>query len=315
MKHLTLRLAPVLLWGLALSAFWLLPRELPLLTHIVIMGLFALSLDLILGYAGIVSLGHAAFFGIGAYAAGLLGRHGWGEPLSGLLISGGLAGLAGLLTAPLILRGSDLTRLMITLGLAALLQEAANKAAAITGGSDGLSDIVINPLLGRWAFDLYGTTAYAYALGVLFVLWHLARRIMASPFGLSLRGIRENPLRMRALGSPVDQRLIAVHGLAAAYAGMAGALLTQTTQFVSLDVLSFHRSAEALLMLVLGGAGWLYGGLIGAGVLLTAQKLLSDLTPQYWQFWTGAALIALVLFARGGLIGLSMALLHRLKRP
>jgi len=291
------------LWLVPVAALFLLPGYLVLGSQILIYALFALSLDLVLGYAGIVSLGHAAFFGIGAYAAGLLSAHGWGEPLTGLAVAGAAAGFAGLVAGPLVVRGSDLTRLMVTLGLGLLLYEAANRAAAITGGVDGLSGVTTWKLLGVMPFDMQGRTAYLYTFAVLLAGFLFLRRVTRSPFGLSLRGIRENRDRMAALGVPVARRLIGAFALGAAVAGVAGALLAQTTQFVGLDVLSFNRSAELLIMLVLGGAGRLYGAIIGAAVFMIAQDYLSGIDPVYWQFWLGLLLVAFVFFARGGILG------------
>ncbi|WP_058599697.1 branched-chain amino acid ABC transporter permease [Aureimonas ureilytica] len=307
-------------WGLGEITFWaaaaaslvVAPDYLLLLNEIAILALFALSLDLILGYAGIVSLGHAAFFGFGAYAAGLFARDIYGEPVTGLLVAGAASGLLGFATSFLVLRGSDLTRLMITLGLALMLFEAANRFAGVTGGADGLLGITMLPVLGLFEFDLWGQVAYAYSLGVLFVLFLVARRVVHSPFGLSLTAIRNNPLRAAALGMASRRRLVAVYTLAAAYAGVAGALLAQTTQFVSLDVLALHRSADALLVLVLGGAGYLYGGLIGAAIFRVLQEWLSGITPQYWQFWIGFILVAIVLFGRERLTQAPRRLFERL---
>jgi branched-chain amino acid transport system permease protein len=304
------RLRPVRLllhalpWAVAVGAYFALPEQLPLLSAIVIAALFALSLDLIVGYAGVVTLGHAAFFGLGAYTAGILAQQGWGEPISGLLLAMLAAGLLGLLTVPLVLRAGDLAGLMVTLGLSLMLYEAANKAAFVTGGADGLQGVEVWPVLGTFRFDLWGRTAYLYSLTVLFVLFLLARLIVASPFGLSLRGIRGNARRAAALGVPVKARLGAAYVIAAAYAGAAGALLAQTTQFVSLDALSFQRSAEGLLMLVLGGLGSLYGAILGAAAFTVAHHALSEASPLFWQFWLGIALIALALAGRGGLVGL-----------
>jgi branched-chain amino acid transport system permease protein len=267
------------------------------------MALFALSLDLILGYAGIVSLGHAAFFGIGAYTAGLLAVHGWNEPLSGLVAAALAAAAAGFVVSFLVVRGDDLARLMITLGVSLLLYEAANRAAAITGGVDGLSGISMAKLLGVFPFDLAGRTAYAYSLVVLFVVFLALRMVTRSPFGLALRGIRENAARMEVIGVPVRRRLVAAFTLAAAIAGVAGALLAQTTQFVGIDTLGFQRSAEVLIMLVLGGTGRLYGAIIGTVLFMVAQDLLAGINPVYWQFWLGLLLVAFVLFARGGIVG------------
>lgn len=297
------RPAEVVFWLLPVLGYLLFPDNLVLLTQIAITGLFCLSLDLILGYAGIVSLGHAAFFGVGAYAAGLLASHGWGEPLSGLLIAAVVSAALGFVTSLLVLRGADLTRLMVTLGVAMMLFEVANKLTAITGGVDGLQGIEMQPLFGLFRFDMVGKTAYWYAVLVLFFLFWSARKLVHSPFGLSLKGIRLNVARMPALGAPVNARLAAVYTIGAAYAGVAGALMAQTTQFVALDVLAFNRSAELLLILVLGGSGSLYGALIGTMVFMSAHHVLSDLNPEYWQFWLGALLLVIVLFARDGVMG------------
>ena len=290
-------------WLLPVAAYFAFPGYLVLISQIMIIGLFALSLDLLLGYAGIVSLGHAAFFGLGAYTAGLLSVHGWSEPLSGLLAGAVVAGLAGFLVSFLVVRGQDLTRLMVTLGIGLMLFEAANKASFLTGGVDGLSGMVVGKLFGAFEFDLNGNVAYCYSLAVLFIVFVLLRRVVKSPFGLSLVGIREGARRMPALGVNVNRRLSAVFTLAATVAGLAGALLAQTTQFVGLDSLGFPRSAELLIMLVLGGTGRLYGALIGAAVFMLAQDYISGLNPAYWQFYIGLLLVAIVLFARGGILG------------
>jgi branched-chain amino acid transport system permease protein len=281
--------------------FWL-PGYIGLATQIVITGLFALSLDLILGYAGILSLGHAALFGCGAYTAGLLARYGWGEPFTGLLAGGAIAALVGYLTS-FLLRGGDIARLMVTLGICLLLSEVANRAVWLTGGADGLSDVTMWKVAGLFAFDLNGITGYLYALAVTFVIFWLSRRLVASPFGLSLRGIRESPRRMPAIGAPVGRRLRLIYTISALFAGVAGALLAQTTQFVGIDVLSFNRSADILIMLVIGGIGWLYGGLLGATLFIVTQDVLANINPIYWQFWLGLILVLLVFFAPGGLVG------------
>jgi branched-chain amino acid transport system permease protein len=300
-------------WLLPVAGYFLFPDHLVLISQIMIVGLFALSLDLILGYAGIVSLGHAAFFGLGAYTAGLLSVRGWGEPVSALFAAALVAGVAGFVVSFLVVRGQDLARLMVTLGIGLMLFEAANKAAFLTGGVDGLSGMVMNPLFGRFEFDLYGKTAFWYSLGVLFVLFVLLRRVVNSPFGLSLRGIREGGRRMPAIGANVDRRLKVVFTVGAAIAGVAGALLAQTTQFVGLDVLGFPRSAELLIMLVLGGTGRLYGALVGAAVFMVAQDYISGLDPAYWQFYIGLLLVLIVLFARGGVLGGLDKLVQRIK--
>jgi len=306
------RATEIAFWLVVVAAFFLFPQHRVLGSQILITGLFALSLDLILGYAGIVSLGHAAFFGMGAYAAGLLAVHGWGEPLSGLVVAGAVGAIVGFATSFLVVRGSDLARLMVTLGIGLMLYEAANQLTSITGGADGLSGVSMRKLLGMFPFDLSGTTAYVYSATVLFLLFLVARRVVSSPFGLSLRGVRENVKRMPAIGSPVTRRLIAVYTMSAAMAGVAGGLLAQTTQFVGLDVFGFPRSADLMIMLVLGGAGRLYGGVLGAALFMLAHHFLSDLNPVYWQFWLGLLLVVVVLFARGGILGAIEALRERL---
>jgi branched-chain amino acid transport system permease protein len=291
--------AEIAFWALAAASLFILPGKHLILTEIAILALFALSLDLILGYAGIISLGHAAFFGIGAYCAGLLAKHNLvAEPLLALLVAGFAAAALGLATSFLVLRGSDLTRIMVTLGVALVLRELANRFDGLTGGADGLQGISMAPLLGHFAFDIAGHTAYAYSLAVLFALFLVARRIVHSPFGLSLRSVKGNSLRAAAIGIPVDRRLVAIYTVAAGYAGLAGALLAQTTAFCSLDVFSFERSADLLLVLIIGGTGYLYGGLIGAALFKLMQDWVAGITPQYWQFWIGLLLVAIVLVGR-----------------
>jgi branched-chain amino acid transport system permease protein len=290
-------------WLVLLAAFFLLPGYRVLGSQILIVALFALSLDLVLGYAGILTLGHAAFFGLGAYTAGLLAVHGWGEPITGLVAGAAVAAIAGFAVSFLVVRGESLAQLMVTLGLGLLLFEAANRAAFITGGVDGLSGVTMWKLFGVFPFDLGGRTAYLYSYVVLLLVFLFLRRLVQSPFGLSLRGIRENRTRMPAIGVPVRRRLVAAFTVGAAIAGVAGALLAQTTQFVGLDTLGFGRSADTLIMLVLGGTGRLYGAVVGTAVFMIAQDYLSGINPVYWQFWLGLFLVVFVFFARGGIMG------------
>src|SRR5438128_1980118 len=293
------RASEAVFWLLVVACALLFPSRYLIMTDIVRLALFAMSLDLILGYAGIVSLGHAAFFGVGAYSAGLLALHGIiNEPLVALLAAGFAAAVVGFFTSFLVIRGVDLTRLMVTLGIALLLEALAERFSNITGGTDGLQGIEMQPILGLFAFDMFGKTGCFYCLIVVFLLFLLARRIVNSPFGLSLRAIRNNPLRAAAIGVPVNRRLIAIYTLAAFYAGIAGALFTQTTALASLDVFSFERSADLMLVLVIGGTGYLYGGLIGAVVFKMLQELFQTITPQYWLFWIGLVLVVIVLVGR-----------------
>jgi branched-chain amino acid transport system permease protein len=289
-------------WLCTLLPFVVTPNYLSLASQIAITALFALSLDLILGYAGIVSLGHAAFFGVGAYTAGLLAKHYWGEPLSGLVLAAVAAGIAGYAMSHIVVRFRHLALIMLTLGLGLLLHEAANSASGLTGGADGLQGVRVGTLLG-FKFDMFGRTAYAYSLLVLFLCFLVARRIIHSPFGLALRGIRENAIRMPAIGAPSRAHLRKAYTLAAVIAGIAGALLTHTTSTVSLEVLSFQRSADVLVILILGGAGRLYGGIVGAIIYMVARDQFSGINPQYWYFWIGLLLVAVVMFLPNGILG------------
>jgi branched-chain amino acid transport system permease protein len=293
----------IVVWLAALLPFVLFPTHLSLANQIAIAALFALSLDLILGYAGIVSLGHAAFFGIGAYAAGLFSKFVWGEPLTGLLVAAAFAGAVGYATSFIIARFRHLTLIMITLGLGFLIHEVANAAHWLTGGSDGLQGVSIWPIFNYFRFDLYGYTAYSYSLVVLFLVFALSRRLIHSPFGLSLRGIRENPTRMAAIGADGRAHIRKIYTISAAIAGIAGGLLAQTTETVSLGSIDFQRSADVVVMLVLGGAGRLYGGLLGAVIFLVARDQFSGINPQFWYFPMGVLLVAVVMFLPGGILG------------
>jgi len=290
------------LWIALLASPWVLQSRALLINEIAIVALFAVSLDLILGFTGIVSLGHAAFFGMGAYAAALFAKLVMPDPLVGLAVAIGVSTLLGAVCSMTIIRGSDLTRLMVTLGVGLILAELANKLDWLTGGADGLQGVVMGPLLGQFEFDLYGQTSAAYSLGVLLLLFVLARYLVNSPFGATLKAIRDNRLRAMAIGIPVTQRIAVVYTVAAGMAGAAGGLLAQTSGFASLDVFEFHRSADVMLVLVVGGTGWLYGGVAGALVFTLLQNFISSITPQYWTFWIGLFLVVLVLVGRERLL-------------
>ena len=287
-----------LLWTVAFALPALAPGHALIVNEIAIVALFAVSLDLVLGYTGIVTLGHAAFLGFGAYCAALFAKFIHPDPLLGLVVGVAAATALGAVCSVTILRGSDLTRLMVTLGVALLLLELANKLDWLTGGSDGLQGVMMGPLLGRFEFDLYGQTAAWYSLTVLLLLFALARRWVQSPWGATLMAVRDNPLRAAAIGISVPSRLAVVYTLAAGVAGAAGALLAQTTGFASLDVFALERSADAVLMLVIGGVGWLYGGVLGAVVFKLLHDVISSITPQYWTFWMGLFLVVLMLVGR-----------------
>jgi branched-chain amino acid transport system permease protein len=299
-------------WLLAVAYFFVFPEYLAVATAVLAMALFALSLDLLLGFAGVLSLGHAVAFGIGAYTSALINLAGWHEAITGALAGGVAAGLFALAIGPLILRLSGLPFIMVTLGIGAVLYEAANKAVWLTGGDNGLPGITLDPLLGIFRWSVFGQTSYLYVLGWLLILFYVVRRIVGSPFGMALRGIRENPRRMRLVGAPVLRHLVVAYAVASAIAGIAGALSAQTNAFVGLEVLSLNTSIDGLVMLVLGGVGRLFGALVGAPVYMFVQHFAREWNPYYWMFLIGALLILVVRFSRHGLIGLVGGWLTRL---
>ncbi len=310
------RLVEALPWLCALAVPFLFPGYVGLGVQVLVAVLFVLSLDLVLGYAGIVTLGHAAFFGVGAYTVGLLSvRGGWTEPISGLVLAAVVAAAFGWLTGRLILRFHGLTVLMLTLAASMLLQEAGNSAAAITGGHDGLAGIEIAPILGRFENDLYGVHYYVYSLVVVFAAFVVLRRIVHSPFGRSLVGIRENRTRMTALGADVPARLVRAYTIGAALAGVAGALYAQYNAFVTLNLFGFERSGTALVMLVLGGVGRLYGALVGVPLYMLLEDRLAKISPEFWGFGIGLLLVLGVLFLRGGLAGSLAAVFEHARAP
>ena len=299
-------LGEALPWILMIAAFFLFPDRVTFGTQVLIAIMFTLSLDLILGYAGIVTLGHAAFFGIGAYTVALLSaRLHWGEPISALAAGALLAALAGFISGWFLLRYRGLTLLMLTLATAILVQELGNYRSDITGGYDGVPGMEIWPLLGLFENDLFGRTYYIYVAVLLLLIFYVIRRIVYSPFGQALTGIRENVRRMHAIGSPVHRRLVASYTLAAAIAGAAGALFAQSTAYATLGVFDFDNSAKVMVMLILGGAGRLYGAFVGAPIYMILEDNLAKLSPAFWQFGIGLLLVLTVLFARRGLLGMA----------
>ncbi len=305
----------VLPWVVAIAAFFVYPTYLSFGTQVLITILFALSLDLVLGYAGIITLGHAAFFGAGAYTVGILALHfGWHEPLSGLLAAAIVAGVIGFASGIVLLRTQGLTLLMLTLCTMALLEESANMGAAYTGGFDGMPGLEFAPVLGVFQFDpLFFRSQYLYALAVLFVCFVVVRALVYSPFGQSLTGVRENVLRMHAVGAPVQRRLVIAYTISAALAGVAGAVFTQTTAFVNLSALGLDRAAGVLIILILGGYGRLYGAFVGAVAYMVLEHTLAKAYPTAWQLGIGVVLIVVALYARNGILGIAAALSRRLR--
>jgi len=300
-------------WVAGLAVYFLFPTYLAFGTQVLVTILFALSLDLVLGYAGIVTLGHAAFFGAGAYTVGMLAAHaGWTEPLSGLVAAALVAGLLGLVSGWILLRTHGLTLLMLTLCTMALLEQAANMFSGWTGGFDGMPGLTFKPILGLFKFDvLYFRSQYLYALAVLFLVFIVVRVLVYSPFGRSLTGIRENLLRMHAVGAPVRARQVLVYAISAALAGIAGAVFVQATGYVNLAVLGLERAAGVLIILILGGYGRLYGAFVGAIVYMLLEHTLSKAYPTAWQLGLGLTLMLVALYARNGVIGLGESLWRR----
>jgi branched-chain amino acid transport system permease protein len=301
-------------WVLAIAIYFFAPTYLPLAGYVLIMILFALSLDLILGYGGIVTLGHSAYFGFGAYVAGVFAIRVTGDPLIGLAVATAAAGFLGFVTGAVILRTHGLALLMLTLAITSILFEVANKWTTVTGGTDGLHSVPIQPILGMLRFDMFGKTAFLYCLVVVAACWWLVRSIVHSPFGVALAGTRENDVRMHAIGAPVYRRRLTAYTISTALAGAAGALLTQTTQFAGLSVLGVELSGEVLVMLVLGGVRRIYGAFVGPGVYIVAKDYLAKQSPEYWYLGIGILLILIVMFARGGILGLLDRGLARLRR-
>jgi branched-chain amino acid transport system permease protein len=302
-------------WILALGFYFAFPSYLGFGTELLIAILFAVSLDLALGYAGVITLGHAAFFGAGAYTVGLMAFHGiWSEPITSLLLAGMAAAVVGLASGLVLLRTRGLTLLMLTLCTMTLLEEAANLGHEYTGSFDGLPGLPIPPLFGRFEFNpLYSNTQFLYALIVLALCFAFVRTLVYSPYGQSLTGIRENTLRMHAVGSPVRWRLVTCYTISAAIAGIAGGLWAQTNAYVNLTTFSLDRAATVLIVVILGGYGRLYGAFVGAVAYMGLAHLLAKLYPTAWQLGLGLLLVVIALFARNGIIGIGEALLRRFR--
>lgn len=313
-RSLDIRIALPALVAIALACYALFPDYLGLLRTIFIVAMLALSYDLLQGYAGIVSLGHAVFFGLGAYTVAVLGDRGWSEPLLTLplamLVAGGAAGIL----APIVVIGNDFNRLLVTLGVCFLVHEAANQARGLTGGADGLSSFTVGPIAGVWAFDFIGHVAFFYTLAGLVLTCLVVWRLSTSPFGLALRGLRENTARMHAIGAGVARHRAVAYVLSGALAGMAGAMLAQTSNFASLDMLGFERSADLVMMTALGGTGSIWGVIMGASLFTWLKDALSALSPKYWQLGVGLVLMASVFVLPRGLAGLADSLRRRFRR-
>ena len=295
---------PALLILAAAAAYLIFPYNLAFLTRILIMVILVLSLDLVLGLAGIPTLGQAAMYGAGAYAAGLFAIHVWADPLAGLAVGAAAGAALALVSGLVVMRAQGLTVIMLTIAVAQICAEIANRARAVTGGADGLRGIRMEPLLGLFEFDFIGRTGYWYAVAVAVAVLGGLAVLARSPFGLGLRGIHESPARMAAIGAPVYWRRVAAYALGGAVAGIAGALSAQITQLVSLESFAFALSAEALIMLILGGTGRLYGAVLGTVVFMSVHHGAAANDPFNWLFVIGALVLAVVFVLPRGLIAL-----------
>jgi branched-chain amino acid transport system permease protein len=301
----------VVFWLLPIAAYFAFPGDLQFGAQVLVTMLLAMSLGLILGFAGIVTLGHAAFFGVGAYATALISLSGYHEPISATVFGGLSAAILAAIVGPLVLRLAGLPLMIMTLAVAAVLFEAANKADWLTGGENGLSGLEFAPVLGVFKWSIYGQTGYLYALAWLFALFVFTRCVVASPLGLALQGAKQNPARMRLIGAPVARHLVTIYALSAFMAGAAGALSAETTGFVGLDVLSTDLSINILVMLILGGVGNIYGGLVGGALYMILRQLASAFNPYHWMFAIGVLLIVVVLLGQNGVIGVLQQFVSR----
>ncbi|MCL2716445.1 MAG: branched-chain amino acid ABC transporter permease [Alphaproteobacteria bacterium] len=292
----------------AAAGYFLFPDNLALLTQVVGIGFLVLSLDLVTGYCGVATLGHAALFGIAAYAVGAACARGLTDPIA-LLAVGMMAGsVAGLMSGALITRFQGLPQLVLSIAIGQLVEALAKKLQFLTGGSDGLSDFVPGRLFGIFAFDIYDRTAFLLSVGVFVITFVLLRRLADSPFGLMCRGIRDDPLRARMIGAAIWPRLVVMYGIAGAVAGLGGALSAMSTRVVGLDSVGFALSGEALVMLVFGGSGRLWGAVLGTVIFMWFKQLVAAHDPYNWILLVGILLILTVVFAPRGLSGLILSL-------
>jgi branched-chain amino acid transport system permease protein len=282
---------------------WVLARhQLSILTDLLIFGLFALSLDLIIGYTGMVSFGHAAYFGLGAYGSALLLIH-WGPPVPVALLAGAV--LAALIAAPVgwfSTRATGIYFAMLTLAFAQLLYTVAYKWRELTGGSDGIAGVPKTTLFWHGP-SLAAPRAYYFLVVACVVLSLLAcRALVRSPFGRALQAIRENEHRFASLGQDPRPFKLVVFVIAAFFAGLAGALFAPFRGFASPEVMFWVLSGQALMMVITGGIGTLIGPVLGAMVFILIQEVLSSYT-EHWMIFAGVVFVLIVIFLPGGLVG------------
>ncbi|WP_295848470.1 branched-chain amino acid ABC transporter permease [Tardiphaga sp.] len=293
--------------------YYLFPDDLAFLTRLIGIAFLVLSLDLVTGYCGIATLGHAALFGVAAYAAGIACVRGVTDPIA-LLMVGIVAGtLMGVISGALIARFRGLPQLVLSIAVGQLVAALANKLQWLTGGSDGLSGIAPGKVFGIYHFDMYSRTAFLFSLAALVIVFVALTRFSRSPFGLMCRAIKDDDLRAKMIGVAIYPRLVIMYGVSGAVAGVGGALTAISTGVVGLDSVSFERSAEVLVMLVLGGAGHLWGALAGTVIFMIFEHIVAAANPFHWMMLVGLLLIGIVLFAPKGLIAPVLKLAARVK--
>lgn len=284
---------------------------LDLFTRVMIFSVAACALDLLLGYAALVTFGQAAFIGLGAYAVGILASHGIDEALISLPAALALSALFALATGIVCLRTKGVYFIMITLAFGQMTFFTAS-ALAPYGGDDGLTIASRNTIAGMPLMDS-PLSFYYVALACLLGTFLLCRMLVVSRFGRVLRGAKENPVRMTTLGFEVYRFQLVAYVIAGMISGLAGFLLANATEFVSPAYMSWQRSGELIIMVLLGGMGTLYGAIIGAAAYLLTEEWLSGVT-EHWKVIFGPALVLIVVFARGGLVGAAAEIARRWRR-
>jgi len=284
---------------------------LSLFERLMIFAIAALSLDLLIGYGGLISFGHAAFVGLGAYAVGILSAHGVHDAVIALPVALLSSALFAYLTGVVCLRTKGVYFIMITLAFGQMVFFTASSLAPY-GGDDGLT-IAARNTLGGFAFFRSEGSLYYLIWGCLLGAYCFSRMLVGSRFGRVFRGAKENALRMETIGFNVYRFQLVAYVIAGMMAGLSGFLLANATEFVSPAYMSWQRSGDLIIMVILGGLGSLHGAIIGAGAYLLLEEWLSAFTED-WKVIFGPFLVLVVLFARGGLLGMGKGLVRRLSR-
>jgi branched-chain amino acid transport system permease protein len=280
---------------------------LDLVSRIMIFAIAAVALDVLIGYGGLISFGHAAFVGLGAYAVGILSAHGFGDALIALPAALAASALFALATGAVCLRTHGVYFIMITLAFSQMMFFTAASLAPY-GGDDGLTVRARSTIAG-FALMRDALSFYYIVFACLLATYLLCRALIGSRFGRVFCGARENPIRMASIGYDVFRYQLVAYVIAGAIGGLSGFLLANAAEFVSPAYMSWQRSGELVIMVLLGGMGTLYGAVMGAAAFVLAEEWLSGLT-EHWKMIFGPLLVLVVLFARGGLVGLAARLVR-----